>query len=173
MDGRSSGGTVNGRLRVSRRSAGFSRRPAHCSSRRWSPTCRPPTRAWRSQVTRCNTHHTGTDRSCTERHTRRLAASTSTICRSLDRDRLAALAAAAETEIIVLALAGASDLLTTHLLNALPRPQSEQIRHELSQLGPIRLSDVEAAQQELTHLAMTLDTHDRPGRSTLTTTVAA
>lgn len=83
----------------------------------------------------------------------------------LDRDRLADLATTAEPEIIVLALAGASDLLTTRLLDTLPRSQSDRIRHQLNQLGPIRLSDVEAAQRELTHLAMTLDTQDTPVRA--------
>lgn len=90
-----------------------------------------------------------------------------------DRERLAALATTAEPEIVVLALAGANQQLTARLLDALAPQQADRIRHQLKELGPIRLSDVEAAQRELIRLAVTLDDHRPRGRRTATDSVAA
>jgi flagellar motor switch protein FliG len=71
----------------------------------------------------------------------------------LDKDSLMTIIQRAEPELVVLALAGATAPLVRRVLGELPRKQSAALRQKLDHLGPIRLSDVEAAQQELATLA--------------------
>lgn len=60
---------------------------------------------------------------------------------------------AAEPELVMLALAGADDTLVTRLLSLFPPRDASALRHALQNLGPTRLSDVEAAQREIARLA--------------------
>jgi flagellar motor switch protein FliG len=92
---------------------------------------------------------------------------------TLSPARLAALVAAAPTEIVVLALTGASDRMTGRMLDAIPPQQAATLRDRLRERRPIRLRDVEAAQQELADLAVSLETHDPTPRPPQVDPVAA
>lgn len=68
---------------------------------------------------------------------------------------------AADPELIVLALAGASVPLVERVSRQLPGEQSRALARALKHLGPTRLSDVEEAQQALADLASDLETEGR------------
>ncbi len=55
----------------------------------------------------------------------------------------------ADKQVVTLALAGASDQLMNRILQHLPRRQAKQLRRQLREIGPTRLSDMLAAQQQL------------------------
>ncbi len=50
---------------------------------------------------------------------------------------------------LVIALRGASDELRNHIYTAMPSKQSDIIREALQRLGPIKLRDIEKAQQDI------------------------
>lgn len=74
----------------------------------------------------------------------------------LDDAALAAVLQAAEPELIVLALVGIDPQLLARFMRQLPAHEQLALRRDLQQLGPTRLSDVEAAQQELALVAQEL-----------------
>ncbi len=74
-----------------------------------------------------------------------------------DDRSLVAVLKAANPELIVLALAGASVELIERVTKCLPSQQSRALTKALSHLGPTRLADVEEAQQALADLATDLD----------------
>ena len=61
-----------------------------------------------------------------------------------------------DRQIVTLALAGASEQLMNRILRRLPRRQAKQFRKQLRDIGPARLSDMLAAQQQLAHNARQL-----------------
>lgn len=61
-----------------------------------------------------------------------------------------------DRQIVTLALAGASEKLLSRILHRLPRRQAKEFRKRLRDIGPTRLSDMLAAQQQLTHNARQL-----------------
>jgi flagellar motor switch protein FliG len=67
----------------------------------------------------------------------------------LDDATLMATLTRADRHVVTLALAGASERLMKRVLGRLPRRQSKQFRISLRDIGPTRLSDMFAAQQEL------------------------
>ncbi len=67
----------------------------------------------------------------------------------LDEASLAHLLRTAEPELVVLALAGADPARLERFLRPLEPHEAAALRRDLQQLGPTRLSDVEAAQHEL------------------------
>lgn len=71
----------------------------------------------------------------------------------LENDALAALLRAAEPEVIVLALAGVETRGLTRFLRLLAPHEAAALRRDLEQLGPTRLGDVQAAQDELARVA--------------------
>jgi flagellar motor switch protein FliG len=71
----------------------------------------------------------------------------------LDNSALAAVLRVVDAEILVLALAGASDELVARITDEMPRPTAKAFRQRLCRLGPTRLRDVEAAQQEVAAVA--------------------
>ncbi|HJS08298.1 MAG TPA: FliG C-terminal domain-containing protein [Pirellulales bacterium] len=68
-------------------------------------------------------------------------------------ERLAALVEAAQTDVLVLALAGANATFVERVANCLTARQARLLRRALKHLGPTRLSDVEEAQETLAGLA--------------------
>jgi len=70
-----------------------------------------------------------------------------------DDRSLGAVLERAETEIAVLALAGAEPEFTKRALAILPLAQARALRYALDHLGPTRLSDLETAQDELAAVA--------------------
>jgi flagellar motor switch protein FliG len=79
----------------------------------------------------------------------------------LDDDRLMLVLRAADPELIVLSLAGASVQLVERVSRQLPGDQAKALAKALKHLGPTRLSDVEEAQQALADLATDLETEGR------------
>jgi flagellar motor switch protein FliG len=58
-----------------------------------------------------------------------------------------------DANVLALALAGSRDELTDRICNRMPKRVAREFRRRLSQLGPTRLSDVEAAQQSVARIA--------------------
>jgi flagellar motor switch protein FliG len=75
---------------------------------------------------------------------------------SLDDDALTKVLHAVETEVMVLALVGASEELVARVLRQLPFEESRTLRYALEHLGPTRLSDLEEAQQRVAEHAQHL-----------------
>jgi flagellar motor switch protein FliG len=73
-----------------------------------------------------------------------------------DDARLATLVKAAQTDVLVLALAGANATFVERVANCLTARQGRLLRRALKHLGPTRLSDVEEAQDSLADLAVEL-----------------
>ena len=74
----------------------------------------------------------------------------------LNDARLRDLVSAAEPEVLVLALAGASAAFVERVVSGQNASQARLLRRALKHLGPTRLSDVEEAQQALADLAAEL-----------------
>ncbi len=83
----------------------------------------------------------------------------------LDDAALTTVLHSADTEIMVLALAGASTALVERVLNQLPLEEAKTLKYALDHLGPTRLSDVEGAQRELARLAGELEARGELPRS--------
>lgn len=66
---------------------------------------------------------------------------------------LVTLLRAADSQVVVLALAGASAAFVERVIRSLPKDQGRLLRRALKHLGPTRLGDVEDAQQALTDVA--------------------
>jgi flagellar motor switch protein FliG len=82
-----------------------------------------------------------------------------------DDKRLAALVAAAPTDVLVLALAGANAALVERVVSSLTARQGRLLRRALAHLGPTRLSDVEESQEALADLAVELFAGQAQGSS--------
>jgi flagellar motor switch protein FliG len=78
-----------------------------------------------------------------------------------DDASLIAVLRAADPELIVLGLAGASVELVDRVSRRLPTEQSRALAKALAHLGPTRLADVEEAQQALADLATDLESEGR------------
>jgi flagellar motor switch protein FliG len=71
----------------------------------------------------------------------------------LDQPALAAVLRTVESEVLVLALAGANEELVDRIATQMPRPVAKTFRQRLRRLGPTRLRDVAAAQQDVAEVA--------------------
>ncbi|MEX0936789.1 MAG: FliG C-terminal domain-containing protein [Pirellulales bacterium] len=74
----------------------------------------------------------------------------------LDGDSMEDLLREAEPELVLLALAGTTDVQFQRIVRLLPKPEARALRRRVDHLGPTRLTDVVAAQQELAALATRL-----------------
>ncbi len=61
-----------------------------------------------------------------------------------------------ESNVVSLALLGVSEKLLKRVLQGLSRHEAQQFRHQLRDIGPTRISDILAAQQEILHTAAQL-----------------
>lgn len=75
----------------------------------------------------------------------------------LDESTIARLVAACDSELLVLAMAGAEPFVFERFMARLSEPDAARIRQAIQRLGPTRLSDVEAAQQVLARLAAEIE----------------
>ena len=82
----------------------------------------------------------------------------------LDPDSLTRLVRTCEPELVVLALTGASSQMLDRWIENLPQPDADSILRQLNDPGPIRLRDVETAQDELVALARHLQQQGAVGR---------
>lgn len=73
----------------------------------------------------------------------------------LDGRALAAVLSAADSKVLALALTGSQDKLVDRICEQMPKRIARTFRRELRQLGPTRLSDVEAAQNSIAEIAAT------------------
>jgi len=80
---------------------------------------------------------------------------------ALDDATVTTVLRAADPELIVLALAGASAELVERVSRRLPAEQARALAKGLPHLGPMRLSDVEEAQQAIADLAADLEAEGR------------
>lgn len=64
--------------------------------------------------------------------------------------------AAADPQLLILALTGAEERLVQRILKQLPAADAAALRQRLSHPGPLRLRDVDAAQDQLAQLAVEL-----------------
>ena len=74
----------------------------------------------------------------------------------LDDTALALVLGQADTELALLALAGADETFTQRLMKLLSPREARQFEQQMQALGPIRLSDVDRAQNKLAVLASQL-----------------
>jgi flagellar motor switch protein FliG len=72
---------------------------------------------------------------------------------NLHDDALAAVLREVDPHVLALALAGSRDALTDRICGRMPKRVAREFRRRLGQLGPTRLSDVEAAQQNVARIA--------------------
>lgn len=73
---------------------------------------------------------------------------------TLGDDTLKRIFAAAEPQTLLLALTGADDRLIQRILRQLPAAEATALRQRLNHPGPLRLRDVDAAQQQLSQIAV-------------------
>lgn len=71
----------------------------------------------------------------------------------LNRDQLAELFRHCPSEIVVLAIAGASPQLAQHVQRLLPRKVAHELRRRMHSLSSVTLSDMSRAQQRIAHAA--------------------
>lgn len=76
--------------------------------------------------------------------------------RGVDDATLAAILAAAGSELARLALAGADEELVARILGPLTPMEAKKMRRMIENLGPVRLSDVGEAQREIARIARQL-----------------
>jgi hypothetical protein len=70
----------------------------------------------------------------------------------LDDASLAEVLRSAQPQTVLLALAGAGNELVNRIQNRLPSAEAKQWRRKMEQIGPLRLRDVEHAQQQIARL---------------------
>ncbi|MCH5373121.1 MAG: hypothetical protein JJ992_04040 [Planctomycetes bacterium] len=75
---------------------------------------------------------------------------------ALDDNALAFVFRRADPEVALVALTGASPRLLDRIQRQLPWREARELKFQIARLGPIRLSDVERAQQRLAEVAGTL-----------------
>jgi len=64
--------------------------------------------------------------------------------------------AEADPQVVILALTGADDVLVQRILKQLPAADAAALRQRLNHPGPLRLRDIDAAQEQLAQLAVEL-----------------
>jgi hypothetical protein len=74
----------------------------------------------------------------------------------LDDPSLAEVLRSADPQVVLLALTGASPDLVGRIRRRLPSREAKALKRKLEQIGPVRLRDVEHAQQQLARLASRL-----------------
>ncbi len=79
----------------------------------------------------------------------------------LDDDTLRTVLGAAEPQVAILALAGATNEVVDRLIQSMKPQEAERLRGALTNLGPTRLRDVEASQKNLVEVASSLDAEGR------------
>jgi flagellar motor switch protein FliG len=67
----------------------------------------------------------------------------------LDQNAIKELVPKIDKKILTLALKGTSEKLKNHLLAAMSQRGAEMLREDMEALGPVRIKDVEAAQQQI------------------------
>ncbi len=75
---------------------------------------------------------------------------------NMPEETLVAALSQTESHVVSLALVGVSEKLLKRVLRGLSRHEAQQFRQQLRDIGPTRISDILAAQQEILHTATQL-----------------
>jgi flagellar motor switch protein FliG len=75
----------------------------------------------------------------------------------LDRGAIKELLAKVDRKLLTIALKGTSDQLKNHMLAAMSQRGAEMLREDIDGLGPIKIKEVEAAQQQIIALVRQLE----------------
>jgi flagellar motor switch protein FliG len=67
----------------------------------------------------------------------------------LDQNAIKELLAKVDRKILTIALKGTSDQLKNHILGAMSQRGAEMLREDMEALGPVKIKEVEAAQQQI------------------------
>jgi flagellar motor switch protein FliG len=67
----------------------------------------------------------------------------------LDMNAVKELLGKVDRKILTIALKGTSDQLKNHMLEGMSQRGAEMMREDMDALGPIKIKDVEAAQQQI------------------------
>jgi len=80
---------------------------------------------------------------------------------ALDRRGMQSLLKEVATEQLVIALKTASDELKDKILSAMSKRAAETLKDDLATMGPVKLADVERAQQEIAEIALRLQSEGK------------
>ncbi len=76
----------------------------------------------------------------------------------LDGNSVKELLSKVDRKILTIALKGTSDQMKTHMLNGMSQRGAEMMREDMEALGPIKIKEVEAAQQQIIAVVRQLET---------------
>jgi len=76
----------------------------------------------------------------------------------LDVSAVKELLAKVDRKVLTTALKGTSEQMKNHMLQAMSTRGSEMLREDMEALGPIKIKDVEAAQQQIISVVRQLET---------------
>ncbi len=75
----------------------------------------------------------------------------------IDQQAIKEILSKVDRKILTVALKGTSDQLKTHFLQAMSQRGSEMLREDMDALGPIKIKEVEAAQQQIIAIVRQLE----------------
>jgi flagellar motor switch protein FliG len=75
----------------------------------------------------------------------------------LDQNAIKELLSKVDRKILTIALKGTSDQLKNHILGAMSQRGAEMLREDMDALGPIKIKEVEAAQQQIISIVRQLE----------------
>jgi flagellar motor switch protein FliG len=76
----------------------------------------------------------------------------------LDQNGVKELLSKVDRKILTIALKGTSDQLKNHILSAMSQRGAEMLREDMDGLGPVKIKEVEAAQQQIIAMVRQLET---------------
>jgi flagellar motor switch protein FliG len=68
---------------------------------------------------------------------------------TVDQGAIKEILSRVDRKLLTVALKGASEQLRNHFLDCMSQRGSEMMREDMSSLGPVKIKDVEAAQQQV------------------------
>jgi flagellar motor switch protein FliG len=75
----------------------------------------------------------------------------------LDQNAIKELLGKVDRKILTIALKGTSDQLKNHMLGAMSQRGAEMLREDMDALGPIKIKEVEASQQQIISIVRQLE----------------
>ena len=76
----------------------------------------------------------------------------------IDKGGIKEIVARVDRKVLTVALKGTSDQLRNHIFSTMSQRGVEMLKEEIESLGPVKIRDVEAAQQEIIAVVRQLDT---------------
>jgi len=75
----------------------------------------------------------------------------------LDQNAIKVIVGKVDKKVLTIALKGTSEQLKAHLLTAMSQRAADMLREDMEALGPVKIKDVEGAQQEIINLVRELE----------------